>query len=368
MSLIPTIGPATVQHLINSCTDPEEFAALYSYTEKDFCTRYGLTATRAQLLVAGLADKNLLETELQHINRAQVSWTTIVSPNYPPLLKAIHLPPPVLYWRGAEPYSFLKPIAVVGSRDANWYGQQIITELVPPLVQAGCSIISGGALGADTMAHKATLEARGRTCVVLGSGLLRPYPTTNIKLFRAVQESGGSVVSIFPMDMRPLAGNFPARNRVIAGLSVACVVVQAAHKSGARITAEFALDQGRSVCAVPGPITDPLSAGCHELIKRGALLVAHADDVLTELGYMQPEMSDGDAAEDDSAEQGVIELTPQQQLPPEAIVVQACTQPMSMDDLMHITQLGFTELHELLFELQLAGKVTQTFTGLWQRR
>lgn len=388
LSLIPDIGPATVQHLVATLGDLELLSTLYDYSSAQLSAQFGITPKRAQALANGLADLSLLEREAQLIDKHAVSWTTAYCPDYPALLRTIHMPPLVIYWRGKHPAEYEKPVAVVGSRDANHYGHAITKTLVPALVQSGCTIVSGGALGIDSMAHRATLEADGITCVVLGSGLLHLYPFENSKLFASVLEHGGTLLSIFSLNTRPLSGNFPARNRVISGLSKGCVVIQAAQKSGARITAECALEQGRSVCAVPGPIDDPLSAGCHDLIRNGALLATSADDVLQELEYHEQDMAN--KTNTPVQKQNVVadnqptykpaglvrsteqvtptKVSPAKPLTPAQRIVQLCAQPISVDSLMEATELSFAELNELLFDLQIAGKVTQTFAGLWCTR
>lgn len=428
LSLIPDIGPATVQHLIATLGNLEQLSTLYEYSSAQLCAQFGITPKRAQAIATGLADLSLLERELLLIEKHAVSWTTALCLDYPPLLRTIHVPPTIIYWQGRNPSNYNKPVAIVGSRDANQYGHAVIESFVPSLVQAGCTIVSGGALGIDTMAHRATVTSAGVTCVVLGSGLLHPYPFENGKLFKDVLEHDGTMLSVFSLNTRPLAGNFPARNRVISGLSKGCIVVQAAQKSGARITAECALEQGRSVCAVPGPIDDPLSAGCHDLIKNGALLVTSAQDVLQELEYYEQDdinkntqitykknsthandnptrstkpdarnkpidsnMMDVDAKtlnqttsqqrhsrnstklanKDESQLKRSLENTATQtpvSLSPAQQILQLCIQPISVDTLMEVTQLSFAELNELLFDLQISGKITQTFAGLWCKR
>ena len=202
--------------------------------------------------------------------------------------------------------------------------------------------MSGGARGADTMAHQKTLDHGGKTVAVLGSGLMRPYPPENDNLFSAIIEQGGALVSIFPLLMEPLAEHFPARNRVIAGLSRGCLVIQAAAKSGTKITAEYCLNQGREVFAVPGPINDPLSAGCHDLIGQGAKLVSNAADILAEFGYelpatvpIEPQEKPGKKAQKPyvPAFQTSIILED----PLEAAIVAACIKPCSVDELLEAT-------------------------------
>ncbi len=210
---------------------------------------------------------------------------TIFDDNYPELLKNIHLPPTILYCKGSL---FLKneidlnahTISFVGPRDTNNYGIQAVRLLVPPVCQSGFSIISGGALGVDTAVHQSTLEVAGRTIVVIGSGLLKPYPAVNQKLFEKISNNNGLLISSFPLNAQAHPGNFPARNRIISGLSQAVVVVQASEKSGALITARYALEQSRTVFVVPGPITDALSLGSNKLIAQGAFVVTCPNDIM----------------------------------------------------------------------------------------
>ena len=165
-----------------------------------------------------------------------------------------------------------------------------VTSFIPELVHNGCSIVSGGALGIDGLAHRATLEAQGVTVAVLGSGLLKPYPAAHKTLFKKIIECRGALVSCFPLLTEPKPALFPARNRIIAGLSRGCLVVQAGIPSGALITAQYAVDEGREVFAVPGSLDNPLSVGCHRLISQGATLVTSASDILASFGIM-PEPS-----------------------------------------------------------------------------
>lgn len=365
LSLIKDIGPATVHYIVTQLSGQlGQLPTLYDLSEQQLCLRFGLTKKRAQALVDGLADLTLLEEELHRIQKHGISWTTVCNDDYPKSLQSIYLPPLVLYWQGTHPNNYTKTIALVGSRDGNSYGKSIITRFVPDLVAGECTIISGGAFGIDTMAHQATIDAGGITCVVLGSGLLHPYPRENKPLFNAVIQTGGTVLSSFALTAVPTAHHFPQRNRIIAGLSKGCVVIQAAKKSGARITAEFALEQGKSVCAVPGPIDDPLSEGCHELIRQGALLVCNAATILHELQYELPLelIQNNKRTKSVSQESAQPNITPKT---PTDIILQLCVRPTSVDDLVQATQLPIPDLHDLLFSLQLSGQLQQLFSGLW---
>jgi len=190
----------------------------------------------------------------------------------------------VLYVRGSLPPDRVR-VAMVGSRRSTVYGQAAARRLAGGLAAAGVEIVSGGARGIDTFSHRAALDGGGTTVAVMGSGLGTIYPPENAKLFERIVKKG-ALVSEFPMQMEPLAENFPRRNRLIAGLSAATVVVEATGRSGSLITAGFPLEQGREVMAVPGLIDSEQSRGCHRLIQQGAKLVQSAEEILEELSPM----------------------------------------------------------------------------------
>lgn len=367
LSLIEGIGPATISKIID-CVGINNSIDLYTLTFNDYIG-LGLSQKTAALLLAGLADKRLLDQEINLIEKNNVSWAHFFDSQYPELLKTIHIPPTVIYWQGKIPDQ--QTIAIVGSRDANDYGQMVIEQLIPGLVAHDFTIVSGGARGADTMAHQRTLDEGGKTVAVLGSGFLKPYPPSNKRLFAEIVENGGALMSTFPLLMDPLPENFPARNRVISGLSRGCIVIQAAAKSGARITADYALSQGREVFAVPGSINDYLSAGCHELIGQGAKLVSRAADVLVEFGISIPEQPKEEIAKKSQKNHWKqTPGTPAQMAipidPMEEIIIAACKNPSSIDELLEATGLPLIQMSKMLFELQLKGMITQNMAGLWE--
>lgn len=362
LSLIEGIGPATIAHLINNLGQ-EVLRDLYAMSAAQIMMVGKVSKGQAQAITTGLADLSLLEQELALGNKHNVRWMTILDSAYPAMLKQIYAPPSVLYWYGTLNVTD-KALAVIGSCAANAYAQRVINNFVPPLVQAGVVIVSGGALGADTMAHRAALEARGVTTVVLGSGLLHWYPGGNKRLFQEIIDNNGAIVSSFPLSTEPLPGNFPARNRIIAGLAQATLVVQAAAKSGARITAEFALDQGREVMAVPGAVDDPLSHGCHELIAQGALLAACPLTVLRALGMQQSESAVDVKPEQILAQQSMDTHERPQRDP----LLVFCSQPRSTDEIQLYMQLSSDKVTAKLFQLQLSGSLEQDFTGKWCAR
>jgi DNA processing protein len=213
------------------------------------------------------------------------------SPGYPRLLSQIDDPPDILYLRGQlEPTDGLA-VAIVGARHATAYGKRAAEQLAGGLARAGCTVISGLARGIDAAAHRGAIAAGGRTLAVLGSGLLEVYPPEHHELALEVSEHG-AVISECPPFAQPHAGAFPRRNRIVSGLSLGTVVVQASGRSGALITARLAGEQGREVFAVPGPIDCRVSAGCHKLIRDGATLVTNVDEILEELGPLFETVTD----------------------------------------------------------------------------
>lgn len=352
LSLIDGIGPFIIQHISKRKPADLPWQDLYRFSLSDWM-QLAIPGTTAQKMIAGL-QSDILSRELALLDKNQIAWTTVLDSDYPALLAHIHLPPPVLYWRGILPSVDAKNIAVVGSRKADGYGKRAIDLIIPTLVQYGITIVSGGAVGADSMAHRTTLEAHGKTVVVLGSGLLCPYPRENKKLFDQILERGGAVLSSFPLNTVPHPGNFPARNRIIAGLSLGVIVVQAARKSGARITAQFALEQGRDVFAIPGPIDNELSDGCHALVQEGAKLITGPADVLQELGIVC-EQTTVKAADAFRASDPLQER-----------IVQLCIHPQSLDELTVSLAVPLPELQAKLFELHVAGLIEQDFMGLWK--
>lgn len=281
LSLIDDVGPVSTAKLLDYCAMHNiDFRDLYCFKINDF-KQAGFTVEKSQLLVNELQQYRLLDAELALIEKHNVQYTTIIDPEYPSLLAKIYAPPAVLYYQGdSNAIVNRSTLAVVGSRACSAYGANALVHLLPPCIAQDIAIVSGGALGIDTLAHQITVDHGGKTVVVLGSGLLKPYPVSNKKLFQKVVENSGLIMSAFPLQMEALPGNFPARNRIIAGLARTTLVVQAAEKSGALITAHYALEQGRNVAAVPGGIFDSLSAGCNNLIKQGAYLIENSIDLL----------------------------------------------------------------------------------------
>lgn len=272
---------------------------------------------------------------------------------YPPLLRAIHDPPERLYVRGDVRALSRPSLAVVGTRKMTPYGSTVVRMLVPPAARAGAVIVSGLALGVDAAAHAACLAADGVTVGVLAGGVDAPSvgPRTNAALGERLVASGGALVSEHPPGTRPATFSFPRRNRIIAGLCGATLVIEAAAKSGALITAYAALDGGREVLAVPGPIISPASAGPNGLIRRGAVPVSSAADLLEALGVDPPPVPERGAVQDDDAAKTLSALD---------------EGPCGIDALAEKTGLPLPKLLVALTGLALDGRASET-SGTWMK-
>jgi DNA processing protein len=223
-----------------------------------------------------------IERQQEAAGRSDARLVTLDDPGYPPTLKQVAFPPPFLFVRGAIAVEDALAIAIVGSRRATAYGLRMAGRLAGDLAVRGVTVVSGLARGVDTAAHRGALDVRGRTLAVLGCGIDRVYPPENRGLAREVTAAGG-LVSQFPMGTPPLPHHFPIRNRVIAGLTLGTVVVEAAERSGALITARLAGEMGREVYAVPGNVSSPVSQGTNDLLRDGATFARSWEDVVAEL-------------------------------------------------------------------------------------
>lgn len=273
------IGPARVARLIEHFGTPE---AAWQASPGDLMA-CGLDAKSIEALLATRRRIDL-DAELERAARLGVRLLSIESEGYPPLLRQIPQPPPLIYVRGSLAPADEWAVAVVGTRGPSDYGREAAARLAGDLALAGVTIVSGLALGIDARAHQAALDSAGRTIGVLACGVDVPYPETNRPLAERMVSSG-ALISEFPLGMLPIPSNFPARNRLISGLARGTLVVEAGAKSGALITVEFALEQGREVFAVPGQIFSAKSAGTNRLIRNGAAMVTCAEDILDALSW-----------------------------------------------------------------------------------
>ena len=297
LSLVPGVGPKTFFKLLDSFGDPKKaLEASRSTLEKV----EGVNTAVAEAIARRCESE--LEKSLGLIEEHEVTVVTFADPAYPELLKNIHDPPPLLYVKGTIESLDRNAISIVGSRRATHYGKTVAGKLAGDLARMGITVVSGLAYGVDAAAHKGALGAGGRTIAVLGCGVDVVYPRANSKLYEKIPASG-AVISEFPMGCQPDAGQFPVRNRIVSGLSLGTLVVEAPRKSGALITARLAMEQNREVFAVPGNIFSPYGEGCHRLIKDGAKLVENVYDIMCEievgldgLDIGQPTASAGETA------------------------------------------------------------------------
>lgn len=279
---IDGFGPIRLKTLINYFKDPK----LAWQARGDQLLKLGIPKNAVQLFLE-TRKKLEPETYAKSIKKSGLKWITVFDENYPKLLKQIYDPPVVLYLKGEILSSDEQAIGVVGTRKITGYGKTVTQDFTSELVTAGITIVSGLARGVDSIAHKQALEMGGRTIAVLGGGLNNIFPPENTQLAEKIAQGSGAVISEFPPDYPPLPGNFPSRNRIIAGLSKAVLVTEAAADSGSLITARLAVEAGREVFAVPGPVTSNLSRGPLDLIKEGAKPIFDPGEILEEMGISQ---------------------------------------------------------------------------------
>jgi DNA processing protein len=280
LALLPGLSPRAARELASRCPLAEALERPAEHADL-------LDVPAREALRTGTA-RRLAGAEACRAEALGVRITGRDEPDYPPWLRRVYAPPPVLWVRGAlVAGEGERAVAVVGARAATGLGLAFARTLARDLASAGVTVVSGLARGIDTAAHRGALDGRGRTVAVLGSGLDRLYPAENAALADAVARDG-AVVSEFPLGTGPWKGNFPRRNRVIAGWARAVVVVEAGRRSGALSTARAALDEGREVMAVPGHPAQPAAEGTNGLLRDGAALVRGAPDVLAELGLLSP--------------------------------------------------------------------------------
>ena len=303
--------------------------------------------------IANFADWAEIDDEIKRARAAGIKIIPFSAAAYPARLRAIADPPPLLYVKGEIRTDDERAIAIVGSRSASDYGRRVARDLARGLASFGFTVISGMARGIDGMAHESAIRAGGRTVAVLGSGVDRAYPPEHEMLYRRISESG-AVISELPMGARPIAFNFPARNRLISGLSLGVVVVEATEKSGSLITASLAAEQGREVFAVPGEAGASRSRGSHRLIRQGAKLVETVDDIIEEIAPQLARRS-GDAAP------ASTRTLPESSGPAARQIFALLNESsLQVDQVIEQTGLGAPQVLQVLLDLELQGFVSQT--------
>ncbi len=349
---VPRIGNILFKRLIDRFSTPEN---VFAASVKELCEIEGISIGLANVLKNHKIGAEV-KREIDGAIEKGFEIVTFADEEYPPLLRHIPDPPPYLYVSGKlDPRS--DHIGVVGSRNPTAYGMSAAKRISKDLSSLGFVVVSGMARGIDSSAHEGALAGGGKTVAVLGSGLERIYPPENRKLFREISENG-AVVSEFPLQSPPEAHHFPIRNRIISGMSLGVVVVEAARKSGSLITARLAAEQNREVFAVPGSIKSFKSSGTHSLIKQGAALVESAGDIVEEL---KPQMRSGLESSDDdvyygSALKNAADLNPDEQ----KVLGSLEPYPIHIDELIRKTSLEPGRLSGILLKLELEGLVEQS--------
>lgn len=346
------VGLVLFQRLLQAFSSP---AAVFEAPEEELRSVRGVTPAIARA-IRSFRDWDRVESEISRLRAQEVEILTRVDDRFPPQLKEIPYPPAYLFVKGRLEPPEGPAVALVGTRAASYYGLRAARRLARDLAARGVTVISGLARGIDTAAHQGALEAGGPTWAVLGCGLDVVYPPENRELYRQIGEKG-ALVSEFPLGTPPEARNFPIRNRIISGLSQAVVVVEAGEKSGALITARYALDQGREVMAVPGPMDAPASLGPHRLIQEGAKLVREVADILAEL----PRLAEAPSASPLAAvpRHRTAGARPGHLPVDDPILSFLGAEPLQLEDLVQLSRLPAPEVMSRLTLLELQGLVRE---------
>jgi DNA processing protein len=282
LNSVTGLGPVRIKHLLDRFGSPGEIFKLGA-------AKLGIGGLIPQECMVQLSDKTLFaraEEEAASVEKKGIMVLTLSDERYPPYLKEIFAPPPVLYVKGDVSVFSLHAVAVVGTRMPSLYGKNVTGTLVKELAGHGLAIVSGLARGVDTIAHTTCVEAGGRTVAVLGCGIDHDYANRNPGLNEKIV-SKGAIVSEFPLGTQPVPFNFPRRNRIISGCAAGTLVIEGSEKSGALITAHYAVQQGRDVFAVPGPITSRLSMGPFSLIRQGAIPARSGHEIAAALSFIE---------------------------------------------------------------------------------
>jgi len=356
---VPGIGNLLFKRLLDSFSTPQQ---VFEASRKDLLAVEWISPKTAAAIAGQRRASRQFEAELEAVADSGCRILTCRDAEYPRLLNQIPDPPPYLYVRGRlEPAR--AAVAMVGSRNGTGYGKAVARRLGADLAACGLTVVSGMALGIDTCAHEGTLQAGGITIAVMGTGLKHVYPARNRKLHDAIAERG-AVVSELPLSAGPDARHFPARNRIISGMTLGTLVVEATLKSGSLITARLAAEQNREVFAVPGSIDSFKSTGTHALIKQGAKLVENVQDILEELPAGTYRSADADTRGQQEAMPPPGELTALDN----KILAELDRYPVHIDELVRKLALEPGELAAALLHLELKGVVHQDRGSLFSRK
>lgn len=349
LNMISNIGPIRLRNLQDRIGSP---AQILSATKDQLLRAPGIGEVAADAIVNWESGVDLAG-ELQRVRDFGCHIVTWSDPEYPELLKQIYDPPILLYVKGTLTPRDKNSVAIVGSRQTTHYGINVARKLSYQLAYVGVTVVSGGARGIDTAAHQGALNGKGRTIAVLGTGINIVFPPENASLFEKIIENG-AIITQFPFNRPADKQSFPIRNRIVAGMTLGTVVVEANMTSGALITANFATEAGRQVFAVPGSIDSPRSKGCHDLIKKGAKLCEGVEDILSDFEYLFPPSNRPPSA----AETGVLpalELTEPEQLVYETL----SHEEISIDDVIVRSNLPASAASVALLSLEMKKLVRQ---------
>jgi len=346
--MIPGLGNAVLKRLIEKLGDPE---AVFKADLAELMNVEGMRRDIARKIMNRSLDTEA-EKELRDAERCHARIIAYTDPAYPAFLREIYNPPMLLYARGREIPLGQTFVGVVGSRNPTHYGRKAAEKIALGLARRGAGVVSGLARGIDAAAHRGCLRGNGFTIAVLGTGIDVVYPASNKALFEQI-ETKGAIVSEFLTGTPPEPWNFPIRNRIISGLSRGIAVVEATKKSGSLITASLALDQGRDVFAVPGSIDSFKSTGTHFLIKQGAKLIEHGDDILDELGFVgKGAVGKGIPGKTGSAHQDMNESE-------RKVYEIVGDYPMHMDNIVRLGNMEVGKVAGILMKMELEGIVKQ---------
>ncbi len=342
------LGPIRLKTLLDYFSDPK---LAWEASKEDF-----INLNIPQSVFSNLVDIRSsldLEKYAQEIKQSGIEWISIYDEQYPYLLKQIYDPPIIIYYKGDLKVLNQRCMGIVGSRRMTSYGRMVTEKFSASLCQAGLVIVSGLAFGVDSAAHHSAINNNGQTIAVLGGGLNHIFPTSNLALAQKIAAGFGAIISEYPPDAPSLPGNFPARNRIISGLSQAVLVTEADVDSGSLITARSALEQGRDVYAIPGPINSTLSQGPISLIKEGAKVVMDPAEILEDLGLNNSERVIVNFAELSKEEKAILDLLE--------------NESFHLDEISRSLNLPISKLSGLILKMEINGFIKSLGAGIYAK-
>lgn len=358
LNMISGVGTARFKALVENFQEP---CKIFEQSIESISKIRGISVALAEKILYWEKDIDL-NAELDFAEKSGTQIITMADAEYPEILKGIYDPPLCLYVRGELPDFSYNSLALVGSRRATIYGRKMAKHLSEEAVLAGWKVISGLAFGIDAIAHQATIDGGGITVAVLGGGLSRIHPQEHVQLARDIIETGGALISEFPMKFPVSRQSFPRRNRIVSGLSQAVLIIEAGLKSGALITANLAMEQGKDVFAVPGHVDNPQAKGCHKLIKQGAKLTEDFNDILDDYDFLPGFSRMEESSEEPSNESDkIIEASkPANMSDDEYQIIQLLVgEAKSFDYIADATKLPVSSLNGLLTKMAMKMMLVQ---------